>query len=341
MLKHRTDEYHNGNRINYNATSALLTQLKKEEKTDWLQDVSSVPLQQTLRHLQTAFTNFFSKRTGYPTFKKRSGKQSAEFTRAGFKWDAKNNVLTMAKMGSLRIKWSREFSADPTTVTISKDSSDRYFVSFRIDEPNKIFPETNNKVGLDLGITHLATLSTGEKIGNPKNTKKYEKRLKLLQKKLSRRTKGSKRRNKARKQVAKLHTKIADSRLDYLHKTSTKLIQENQLIAIEDLSVRNMMQNRKLSKAIGDCGWSEFVRQLEYKAEWYNRDVVKIDRFFPSSKRCSQCGFISKSMPLNIRKWLCPDCKTEHDRDINAAINILAVGQTVLAQGQSVRPKRT
>jgi putative transposase len=341
MLKYRTDEYHNGNRVNYNATSALLTQLKKENKTDWLQDVSSVPLQQSLRHLQTSFSNFFSKRTGYPTFKKKNSKQSAEFTRSAFKFDSDNNILSIAKLGSLKIKWSRYFTSYPTTITLSKDSSDRYFVSFKIDEPNNIFPKTNNNVGLDLGITHLVTISDGKKINNPKHTKKYENRLKLLQQRLSRREKGSNRRNKAKLKVAKLHAKISDSRSDFLHKTSTKLIQENQLIAIEDLSVRNMVQNSKLSKIISDCGWSEFVRQLEYKADWYGKTVVKIDRFFPSSKRCSHCGFTLDKLSLNIRKWSCPDCKTEHDRDINAAINILAVGQTVLAQGQNVRPKRT
>jgi len=341
MLRHRTDEYHNGNRINYNATSALLTQLKKDGKTDWLQEVSSVPLQQCLRNLQTAFTNFFAKRTKYPTFKKKHSKQSATFSRSAFKWDSENNILTVAKIGKLKIKWSRYFTSDPSTVNITKDSADRYFVSFRIDEPDKKMPSVVSEIGIDLGITDLATISDGQKITNKKLTKKYEKRLAILQKKHSRRKKGSNRKNKARKQIAKLHNKIKDSRLDHMHKTTTKLIQENQLIAVEDLSSRNMMKNRKLAKAIGDASWHEFVCQLEYKAEWYNRTVVKIDRFFPSSKRCSHCGFIIAKLSLNIRKWTCPDCNAKHDRDINAAINILAVGQTVLAQGQSVRPKRT
>ena len=339
MLRYRTDEWHKGNRINYNMTSSLLTELKRQEKTAWLKEVSSVPLQQSLRHLQTGFVNFFEKRTAYPTFKKKRDRQSATYVKSGFKWCSDTRILEVAKLGRLKIKWSRFFQSDPSSITLSKDLSGRYFVSFRIDEPNKPMPEATKQIGIDLGITHLVITSDGQKIGNPKNTAKNEKRLKFLQKRLSRRKKGSARREKARQKVAKLHSKVKDARLDHTHKMTTHLIEDTQMIAMEDLSPRNMMQNRPLAKAIGDCGWHEIVRQLEYKAEWYGREIVKIDRFFPSSKRCHVCGHIVESLPLDVRKWTCPECKTELERDINAAKNILAVGHTVSARGHGVRPK--
>ena len=341
MLRYRTDEWHAGNRINYNTTSALLTKLKKQEETAWLGEVSSVPLQQSLRHLQTAFVNFFEKRSKYPTFKKKRDKQSATYARNSFKWCPDTHTLEVAKLGKLKIKWSRFFQSDPSSVTLSKDPSGRYFVSFKIEEPNKIMPEAMKEIGIDLGIAPLATTSDGHKFGNPKNATKNEKRLRLLQQRLSRRKKGGKRKEKARLQVAKLHAKIQDTRIDYIHKMTTQLIHDNQVIVIEDLSPRNMMQNRHLAKAIGDCAWSEITRQLEYKADWYGRKIIKIDRFFLSSKRCHVCGHILEFLPLDARKWICPECKTEHDRDINAAKNILAVGHTVSAQGHGIRPKRS
>ena len=307
----------------------------------WLNEVSSVPLQQSIRHLQTAFVNFFEKRTKYPAFKKKRNKQSATYAKTGFKWFPETNILEVAKLGKLKIKWSRFFQSEPSSVTLSEDPSGRYFVSFKIDESNKKMPKTKKQIGIDLGITHLATTSDGQKFDNPKNTAKYEKRLRLLQQRLSRRQKGSFRKEKAKKQVAKLHAKIRDTRLDYIHKMTTQLVHDNQMIAIEDLPSRNMMQNRHLAKAIGDCDWGEIARQLEYKTDWYKRDLVKIDRFYPSSKRCHVCGYVLESLPLGVREWICPECGTLHDRDENASMNILAVGQTVKAQGHGVRPRRS
>jgi putative transposase len=340
-LRMRTDAWHEGRRINYNASSAALTELKKAEETKWLNEVSSVPVQQTLRHLQGAFSNFFEKVAKYPTFKKKDGKQSAEYTRSGFQWDAGTRTLTVAKLGPIKIKWSREFSSNPSTVTLSRDQSGRYFVSLRLDEAIEKFPEATAAVGIDLGINRTMTLSDGTRIGNPRYTAKYEARLTRLQRRLAKKRKGSANRAKAKRKVAKLHTKIDDCRKDFTHKATTRIVRDNQAIYLEDLSVRTMMANRCLSKAIGDCGWNEITRQLTYKAKWHGRTIAKIDRFFPSSKRCSSCGRIVEQLPLDVRSWQCPECSTEHDRDENAAKNILAVGQTVAVSGGTVRPKRT
>ena len=340
-LRLRTDAWHGGKRVNYIASSAALTELKKAEETKWLNEVSSVPVQQSLRHLQGAFSNFFEKVAKYPTFKKKDGKQSAEYTRSAFQWDAGTRTLTVAKLGPIKIKWSREFSSTPSTVTLSRDQSGRYFVSLRLDEAIEKLPEATAAVGIDLGINRTMTLSDGTRIGNPRYTAKYEAKLTRLQRRLARKRKGSANRAKARRKVAKLHAKIDDCRKDFAHKTTTRIVRENQAIYLEDLSVRNMMANRCLAKAIGDCGWHEITRQLTYKAQWHGRTVVKIDRFFPSSKRCSCCGHIVEQLPLDVRCWQCPECSTEHDRDENAAKNILAVGQTVAVSGGTVRPKRT
>jgi putative transposase len=340
-LRMRTDAWHSGKRINYSQSSAALTELKKAEDTEWLNDVSSVPLQQTLRHLQGAFVKFFEKSAKYPAFKSKDVKQSAEYTRSGFQWDGGTRTLTIAKVGCLKIKWSRNFSSQPSTVTLSRDQSGRYFVSLRLDEPLNAPPAATASVGVDLGINRTMTLSDGTRIGNPRYTAKYQGRLRLLQRRLAKKQKGSANRLKAKLKVATLHAKIDDCRKDFAHKATTRIVRENQAIYLEDLSVRNMMANRRLSKAIGDCGWHEITRQLTYKAQRHGRTLVKIDRFFPSSKRCSCCGFVVEALPLDVRRWRCPECSTEHDRDHNAAKNILAAGQAVAASGGTVRPKRT
>ena len=340
-LRMRTDAWHQGKRINYSQSSAALTELKRAQETNWLNEVSSVPLQQTLRHLQGAFAKFFQKSAKYPAFKAKDAKQSAEYTRSGFAWDAANRSLTIARLGQLKIKWSRNFTSNPSTVTLSRDPSGRYFVSLRLDEPVKKLPKATASVGVDLGINRTMTLSDGTGIGNPRYTAKYEARLRLLQRRLTKKKKGSANRLKARHKVARLHSKIDDCRKDFTHKATTRIVRENQAIYLEDLSVRNMMANPRLSKAIGDCGWHEITRQLVYKAERHGRTMIKIDRFFPSSKRCSCCGFVAEALPLDVRRWRCPECSTEHDRDQNAAKNILAAGQAVAASGGTVRPKRT
>ena len=337
FLRVRTDAWFNEQkRIGYHETSAMLTALKKTPEHAWLNEVSSVPPQQALRHLQTAFGNFFAKRAKYPSFKSKHDKQSAEYTTSGFKWDGK--ALSIAKIGALKIVFSRTIpkAAKVTTVTVSKDASGRYFVSMLCTDEVQAKPEIAAKVGIDLGLTHFAILSTGEKIAGPKAFRKHEDQLAKAQRRLAKKQKGSANRAKAKLKVAKLHAKIADSRKDFLHKLSTRLINENQVIAVETLAVSNMQKNRNLSKSIADSGWSEFVRQLEYKARWYGREVVGIDRWYPSSKRCSDCGHTVKALPLKVRDWVCPECGAIHDRDINAARNILAAGLAVSACGESV-----
>lgn len=243
-------------------------------------------------------------------------------------------------MGRLKVKWSREFTSEPTTVTLSKDPAGRYFVSLRLDEPVKQLPPATESVGVDLGINRTMTLSDGTRFGNPRHTAKYAARLRTLQRRMSRKQKGSANWRKAKLKVACLHAKIGDGRKDFAHKATTQVVRENQPIYLEDLSVRNRMANRCLAKAIGDCGWFEITRQFTYKAEWHGRTLVQIDRFFPSSKRCSCCGHIVNEMPPEVRRWVCPECSSEHDRDENAAKNILAAGQAVAASGGTVRPKR-
>ena len=340
MLRLRTDAwFQRQERIGYHEASAALTALKKDPEFVWLNEVSSVPVQQALRHLQTAFGNFFAKRAKYPTFKRKDGPQSAEYTTSAFKWDGK--ALKLAKMTApLAIRFSRTIprAAKVTTVTVSKDAAGRYFVSMLCDDAVEPKAEAAGKVGIDLGLTHFAILSTGEKIAAPNTFRKHEAKLAKLQRRLAKKQKGSARRAKAKRKVARLHAKVADARKDFLHKLSTRLINENHVIAIESLAVSNMQKNRCLAKSISDASWSEFVRQLEYKAQWYGRTLIGIDRWYPSSKRCSDCGHTVSKLPLNVREWVCPECGTIHDRDINAARNVLAAGLAVSAHRESVSP---
>ncbi len=292
-----------------------------------------------LRRLQDAFADFFAKRAKYPSFKRKGGRQSAEYTRSGFTWDGVS--LKLAKMDApLAIRWSRMLpkGAKPTTVTVSRDSAGRHFVSMLCDDTVAAKPLTEGVFGIDLGLTHFAILSTGEKIAAPNPFPRKEARLAKLQRRLAKKTKGSARRAKARLKVARLHAKIAGCRRDFLHKLSIRLINENQVIAVESLSVSSMQKNRCLSESIADASWSEFLRQLEYKAHWYGRTLAGIDRWFPSSKRSSDCGHTVSKMPLNVRAWACPGCGSIHDRDVNAARNVLAAGLAVSAHGEAVSP---
>ena len=340
MLRLRTDAwFERQERVGYHETSAALTALKKQPEFVWLNEVSSVPVQQALRHLQTAFVNFFAKRARYPSFKRKDGPQSAEYTTSAFKWDGK--ALKLAKMGTpLDVRFSRTIprAAKVTTVTVSKDAAGRYFVSMLCDDTVAPKPDAASRVGIDLGLTHFATLSTGEKVAAPNTFRKHEAKLAKLQRRLTKKQKGSARRAKAKRKVARLHAKVADARRDFLHKLSTRLINENQVIAIESLAVSNMQKNRCLAKSISDASWSEFVRQLEYKAQWYGRTLIGIDRWYPSSKRCSDCGHTVSKLPLSVREWVCPECGTIHDRDTNAARNVLAAGLAVSAHRESVSP---
>jgi putative transposase len=340
MLRMRSDAWlQRQERVGYHATSAALTVLKKTPEHAWLNDVSSVPVQQSLRHLQAAFSNFFAKRAKYPVFKRKDGPQSAEYTTSAFRWDGK--VLRLAKMDeALNIRWSRTLpkAAKLTTATVSKDSAGRYFVSLLCDDVVGAKPEAAGQVGIDLGLSHFAILSTGEKIASPKTFRKNEARLAKWQRRLKNKTLGSKNRAKVKKAVARVHAHITDARRDFLHKLSTRLVNENQVIAIETLAVSNMKKNHCLAKSISDAGWSEFVRQLEYKAQWSGRTLIGIDRWYPSSKTCSACGHVQGTIPLSVREWTCPECGAHHDRDVNAARNVLAAGLAVSAHGETVSP---
>ncbi len=340
LNKRKRAYFDQGKKLKTSDLSAALTALKQEEGTAWLREVSSVPLQQALRHLDAAYTNFFEGRTDYPTFKKKHYKQSATYTDNAF--TLKGDKLTLAKHKEpLRIVWSRPLpeGGQPSSVTVSKDRSGRYFVSILIEEEIKPLPQGEQHVGLDVGLKSMVILSTGEAIENPKYYAKAEKQLARAQRKHERREKGSKNRDKARKKVSRLHASIADKRRDYQHKLSTRIIRENQTVCVESLAVKNLLKNHCLAKAISDVGWGEFTRQLEYKAKWYGRTFIKIDRFFPSSKTCSACGYVLETLPLDVREWACPSCRVCHDRDVNAANNILAAGLVVVsACGGDVRP---
>ena len=339
-LRERTDAYYKqGERLSYEGTAQRLVLLKKQEETVWLNEVSSVPLQQALRHLDRAFRTFFEGRAEYPTFKKKRNQQAATYASNAFTW--KKQALTLAKMDApLSIVWHRPLpdGCKPSSVTITKDEAERYFVSILGEEDIKAWEVTPKMVGLDLGLKSLVITSDGQTHGNPKFFAKEEKKLAKAQRRHAKKQKGSKNRNKARLQVARIHKKIADRRRDYQQKLSTKIIRENQVVCVESLHVKHMVQNHCLAKAISDVGWAEFVRQLEYKAKWYGRTVVKIDKWYPSSKRCFDCGHILDSLPLDVRRWTCPECGVVHDRDINAAKNVLAAGLAVAACGEAVRP---
>ncbi len=320
--------------LTYTDTSNALTKLKKDPEKAWLKKVSAVTLQQGLRNLNTAFNNFFAGRSKYPRFKKKNNRQSAHYAPNAFKWDGEK--LTLAKMNSpLKIRFHRRFTGHPKSVTVSKDPSNRYFVSFLVEEKLEQWKLGTEKIGIDLGIKDVAVCSNGFASGNPKHYQKYQDRLKTLQRRLAKKKKGSNNRHKARLKVAKLHAKIADCRKDFLHKLSSKLVRESQSIYTETLAVKNMMANHKLAKAIANCGWGEFLRQLEYKCKWHDRQLGKIDRWFPSTKRCYPCGYILDKLALSVREWTCPSCSSLNLRDYNSALNILALGQRVFACGLS------
>ena len=341
--------YSRQERVGYKETSAMLTGWKKQPELQFLNEVSCVPLQQGLRHLQKAFSNFFAGRTKYPNFKKKRNGGSAEFTKSAFRY--KQGNVYLAKFSEpLPIRWSRKLpdGVEPSTVTVSLTPSGRWYVSLLVDVEIQPLPKKVKNIGIDLGITSLIATSDGDKVVNPKAFTRQYRKLRRAQKALSRKLKGSRNREKARIKVNQVHAQIVDARTDFLpfgtlreHKLTTQLIRDNQVIAVEDLAVKNMVKNHKLANSISDASWSELVRQLEYKSEWYGRELVKIDRWFPSSKRCSNCGHIVEKMPLNIRQWECPECSSNHDRDVNASLNILAAGLAVSVCGATVRPEQS
>jgi len=341
MLQVRSDAWKERQEsIDYAETSAMLTAMKKTPEYAWLKEVSCVPVQQALRHLEAAFSNFFAKRARYPVFKNKHGKQSATYTSGAFHWDGRK--LKLSRISEpLDCRCSRPVpkGARITSVTVSKEPSGRYFVSLTCDDAVATKPHLEAKIGIDLGLSHFAILSTGEKIEGAKAFRKYKAKMAKLQRQLAKKQKGSNRYEKARLKYARLHAKIADIRRDFLHKLSTRLINENQVIAVESLSVMALQKVSWLAGLLADAAWHEFLRQLEYKARWYGRELIFIDKAYPSSRICSECWHTLDELPLKVRKWTCPDCGTDHDRDINAARNILqAAGLAVSARGETVRP---
>jgi putative transposase len=324
-------------RTSYAQASAYLTAMKATEELEWLNEVSCVPLQQALRHQQAAYTAFFAKRARYPRFKSRRGRQSAAYTRSGFRW--RDGRLYLAKMSApLAFTWSRPevdpASVDPTTVTVSRDPCGRWYVAFAVDIPDPgSLPATGRAIGVDLGVTDFAVTSDEQRIANPKYLERRARSLARYQRRLARCQQGSANRVKAKGKVARAHRKVRAARADFLHKASTRLVRDYDLISVEDLAVKNMVRNHRLARAISDCGWGAFRAMLEYKAARYGRRVIVIDRWFPSSKMCSACGHVLAELSLDVRHWRCPSCGARHDRDINAAKNILAAGLAV-ARGQ-------
>ncbi|WP_329347290.1 transposase [Streptomyces sp. NBC_01261] len=336
--------YSEQRRISYVQSAVALTQWKKTEELAFLTEVSSVPLQQARRHLRTAFGNFFAKRAKYPRFKSRKKScASAEYTRSAFTWC--EGRPTLAKVaGFPDIRWSRPLpeGSVPTTVTVSRDGAGRWFVSVLCDDRIAPAAATENTVGIDAGVASLVALSTGGKVTNPRHERRDRGRRARAQRELSRKTKGSANREKARKRVAEVHARIADRRRDHLDKPSTRLVRENQTVVIENLTVRNLLKNHTLARAISDASWTQLRSMLEYKCAWYGRELVVIDRRLPSSELCGVCGVcgtVVARMPLNVRAWT-RACGAVRDRDINAARNIVAAGPAASACGDGVRPQR-
>jgi putative transposase len=333
-----------GKGLSREGLNALLPALKKE--FDWLGECHSQVLQSVTLNLTKAFINFFERRAQYPNFKSKHGKQSIQYPQ-GTKFV--DRLIYLPKLGWVKIELHRAIVGEVKTVTISKNPSGQYFAAILTEQEGEypVPSREGNAIGIDLGITDFAITSTGSKYPNPRHIKKHESNLKRKQRKLSRKVKGSNSRNKARKLVARVHQRISNSRQDFLHKLSHKLVNENQVIVVEDLAVKNMVRNHCLAKAISDCGWSSFVGMLNYKCERSGKILVKVDRFFPSSKTCSNCYHRVSSLSLDVRQWTCSSCGTNHDRDVNAAQNlkaeglrILSLGTSETADGGNVRPSR-
>jgi len=337
--RHRWDQ--NKQPTNMAQANAFLTALKREPDYAYLTEVSSVPLQQVLRTQHTAFANFFAKRACHPRRKTRLGRQSAEYTRSAFRW--RDGQLWLAKMDApIRLVWSwlaiDPTTLDPSTVTISCDPDGRWYASLSCDiSVPAPFTVTGSAVGVDMGLKDFAVCSDGTRVTNPRLLARKARNLARYQRRMARKQKGSGNRVKARRKVARAHRKVKAARRDFLHRTSTNLVRHHDVIVIEDLNVTGMVRNRRVARAISDAGWGELRRQLEYKCARYGRALVVIDRWYPSTKTCSSCGFLLDELKLSARHWTCPGCGTPHDRDLNAAKNILAAGLAVTACGDGVR----
>lgn len=327
-------EMYEKNKENFSYVQCANDMKNLKSELEWLKEVDSTALQSSLRDLDMAYQKFFKEHTGYPKFKsKRNNKKSykTNYTNRNIEVSFENNKIKLPKLKWTKVKIHREFIGKIKSATVSQVPSGKYFVSILVETEHIPMKQNNNSVGIDLGIKDLLITSDGEKFDNIHTTKKYENKLAKEQRKLSRKIKGSKNWNKQKIKVARIHERIRNTRIDNLHKISHKLISENQVIVSEDLAVSNMVKNHNLAKAILDCGWYELTRQLTYKAEWNDRIYIKIGRYVPSSQTCNVCSYVNKDIKdLSVREWICPQCGTVHDRDINAAKNILNEGLRLL-----------
>ncbi len=348
-LETKTKAYYQDEKsLSFTDLSSRLTSKKKEEETEWLSEVSAVTLQQSLRNLNQAFINFFEGRAEYPSFKSKKGDQTARYVGSSFDTRKENGKrkLWLSKMpGLVNIRWSRELPSEPSSCTVTKNAAGQYHVCFVCSEEIQTLPRVNGEdgdlrfVGVDLGIESLLTLSTGEKVGNPRWFENKYDRLRREQQKLSRKEKGSNNWVRQKKRVAKVHQRIQDRRKDFIEKLTTRLVESWDVIVVEDLSVKAMQQNESLARHMGQAGWGQIVRRLRDKCRWYGRTLVIADKWFPSSQRCSECGNVDDKKPLDVRDWTCPECGEHHDRDINAARNLSRVGQIRLqAPGDLGKP---
>jgi IS605 OrfB family transposase len=334
----------------------VITEAKKTPERRWLAEVSAVILQQSVSDLHHAYRNYFRAlaefkvaraagtkailRVRKPRFKRKHDDQAIRFTANSRFRVLPNGRLRLPKIGAVRIRWSRPLPAEPSSVTITLDRADRYHASFVVEVAQALRPAVESAVGVDLGLSRFAALSTGEKVANPRWLRQREKALRRSQRNMRRKQNGSKNQDKARRRLARQHAKVADARRDFHHQLSTRLVREHQAVYVETLNIAALGRS-SLAKSLADAGWGQFIRMLEYKAAMAGRTLVKVDRWYPSSQICSSCG--ARTGPrgrtgLGVRAWICPECGSAHDRDVNAAKNILAAGRAVTACGPGVRP---